>query len=197
MKKVLTAGIGGRSFVIDEDAYDELDRYLARFRSKVQMGLYNNEVMSDIEDRIADLFTEMLTGKGSVVTLEMVRAVTARLGMPDGEADYSGSETGYVNGMEDCNMGTTKKFFRDPDDKKLGGVCSGIAAYFDIDVLLVRILFVIFLFLGSSGFWIYVIFWLVAPLARTAAQKCEMRGWPVTVENMRKFSGKQNGYGNN
>ena len=66
--------------------------------------------------------------------------------------------------------------------------CSGIAQYLNIDTLLVRIIFVIALFMGSAGFWIYVILWIAAPLAETPAQKCEMYGLPVTAENLMKFS---------
>ena len=69
----------------------------------------------------------------------------------------------------------------------LGGVCSGLALYLDIDVVVVRVLFLIALICGTAGFWIYVIIWIVAPEARTAAEKCEMRGLPVTAENMRRF----------
>ena len=81
-----------------------------------------------------------------------------------------------------------KKLFRDPDNKSLGGVCSGLALYLIADVVLLRVLFVIALFMGGVGFWAYIIFWIVAPMAYTAAQKCEMRGLPVTAENLRKFS---------
>ena len=69
----------------------------------------------------------------------------------------------------------------------LGGVCSGLALYLDIDVVVVRVLFLIALICGTAGFWIYVIIWIVAPEARTAAEKCEMRGLPVSAENMRRF----------
>ena len=85
-------------------------------------------------------------------------------------------------------MEAKKKFYRDSDDKRLGGVCSGMAAYFNMDVLLLRIVAVVSLFFGGAGFWIYVIIWFVASLAVTPAQKCEMRGLPVTAENMNRFS---------
>ena len=185
MKKVLTVGIGRRSFIINEDAYAELDRYLEMFKSKVKMGVYTKEVMDDLEDRIADLFSESIRTSNEVVSMELVKNVISRLGMPDDEP--AGDYFSFSGNGESCER-ITKKFFRDPCDKKIGGVCSGIAAYLDIDVLLVRIVFIIALFIGTAGFWIYMIVWFVAPLAKTAAQRCEMRGLPVTVENMKKYS---------
>ena len=78
--------------------------------------------------------------------------------------------------------------FRDPDDKRIGGVCSGMSYYFDVDVTLVRVLFIIALIAGLSGFWIYVILWIAIPEATSAAAKCEMRGIPASAENMRRYS---------
>lgn len=80
-----------------------------------------------------------------------------------------------------------KKFFRDTDAGKLGGVCSGLSTYFNIDVTLVRIIFVIALLCGSAGFWAYLLIWLIAPAAKTPEEKCELRGLPPTPENLRKF----------
>lgn len=73
----------------------------------------------------------------------------------------------------------------------IGGVCSGLAAYFDIDTVLMRVIAVVALFLGSAGFWIYVILWIAVPKARTASEKLEMRGLPVTAENLRRYGGRR------
>jgi phage shock protein PspC (stress-responsive transcriptional regulator) len=81
-----------------------------------------------------------------------------------------------------------RKFFRDADGKKLAGVCSGLALYLNIDVSLIRILFLVVFFFGSAGGWVYLVLWIIAPEARTAAEKCEMRGIPPTAENIRRFS---------
>ena len=78
--------------------------------------------------------------------------------------------------------------FRDADGKKLAGVCSGLALYLNIDVSLIRILFLVVFFFGSAGGWVYLVLWIIAPEARTAAEKCEMRGIPPTAENIRRFS---------
>lgn len=84
-----------------------------------------------------------------------------------------------------------RRFFRDLDSNMLAGVCSGLAIYFNTDVVLVRILFIILLMAGTTGFWAYIIICIVAPAARTAEEKCLLRGLPLTEENLRMFSKKR------
>lgn len=184
MKKVITVGIGGRSFVIDEDAFQRLDAYLERFKEKVQMGYHTQEVIDEVEMRIAELFTEYLGPRQEVVNISIVNKVISQLGLPDGtDADKE-----FMSNENKTDSKPMKKFFRDPDNKTVGGVCSGLAAYLDIDVTLIRIIFLVALICGSLGFWIYVIFWIVAPMAQSASDKCEMRGLPITAENLKRFS---------
>ncbi|MDR0982420.1 MAG: PspC domain-containing protein [Culturomica sp.] len=182
MKKVMNVGIGGRSFILDEDAYHRLDMYLSNFRKKAGMGASTKEVIDELENRIAELLTEALSSRQEVVNLAMIERIVNHLGMPDGSDEFENGTT--------CNSEypRVKKFYRDPNHRVLGGVCSGLAAFFNIDTVLVRVIFFVALFMGSVGFWIYVILWVVAPLAHTAAQKCEMYGLPVTAENLRKYS---------
>ena len=186
MKKVINAGIGGRSFAMDEDAYAKLNKYLEAFRTKSKLGLQSKEVMDDLEERIAELLSENVTQYRNVVDIVLVERVIAQLGMPDGEP-YVEVGSDPISDIFSGNK-PSKKFYRNPDNKAIAGVCSGIASYLNIDTLLVRIIFVVALFMGSAGFWIYVILWIAAPLAETPAQKCEMYGLPVTAENLRKFS---------
>lgn len=189
MKKVVNAGIGGRSFAMDEDAYSKLKKYLNAFRTKSQMGIQSREVMEDLEERIAELFSENITQYRNVVDITAVERVIAQLGMPDGEP-YSEAGEDPISEIFSGNK-PTRKFYRNPCNKSIAGVCSGIAQYLNIDTLLVRIVFVVALFMGSAGFWFYVILWIAAPLAETPAQKCEMYGLPVTAENLMKFSSKK------
>lgn len=187
MKKVVNVGIGGRSFVIDEDAYQKLDKYLEKFRERTKMGVQTGDVMEDLEQRIAELFDESLRNGQEVVNLALVNKIIAQLGMPDGEA--ADDDFTSTTSKKDKTYGyAVKKLYRDPETRVLGGVCGGLALYTNVDVVLVRVLFIISLFMGGVGFWAYIIFWIVAPLATTAAQKCEMRGIPVTAENLRKYS---------
>ena len=111
--------------------------------------------------------------------------------MPDGSSFQEGNpaggdETGGTRPGWEQN--DNRKLFRDTDDRVIAGVGSGLAYYFNIDVALVRILLIVLFVTGTAGFWIYVILWIIAPKAETAVQKCQMRGLPVTAENMARFS---------
>ncbi len=186
MKKIVNVGIGGRSFAMDEDAYAKLKKYLNAFRCKSKVGLQGKEVMDDLEERIAELFAETVTQYRNVVDMLTVEKVIAQLGMPDGEP-YREDGNDPISDILSGNK-PSRKFYRNPFNKSIAGVCSGIAAYLNIDILLVRIVFIVALFMGSAGFWIYIILWIAAPLAETPAQKCELFGLPVTAENLMKFS---------
>ena len=190
MKTVTHVSLGGRSFILDEDAYKRLKLYFEHFRAKLSVPDYQKgEVMEEIEGRIAELFYQEV-GEGSrVVSLEVTERVIATLGMPDGSpednasASGAGSSTGWT-----FTQNPDKKLFRDMDGKYIGGVCSGLAQYFDVDVTLVRIIMLIALIFGSAGFWVYVILWIAVPAALTPAQKCQMHGIPVSAENMARFA---------
>ena len=181
MKKIVSAGIGGRSFSMEEDAYARLSSYLNEFRSRADMGTMTSEVMDDVEARISELLSAKIYTSKEAVTLAMVENIISQLGMPDGNAGTNESKN-------ERKMEGKKKFYRDPDTKAIGGVCSGLAAYFDVDVMIIRIIFIALLLAGTAGFWAYLILWMVAPLAKTSAQKCELRGLPVTADNMAKFT---------
>lgn len=196
MKQVLNVGIGGRSFVIDEDAFDRLSAYLDAFRSRTGMGYQTKEVMDDLEMRIAEIFSESLSSRQEVVDISLVERVIAQLGMPDGSTapgstGPAGSSTGeyWHSGRESRPV---RKLYRDKDHNVLGGVASGLACYFDVDVLVIRILFVCLFLFGSFGGWVYIILWIAVPAARTSAEKCRMHGLPVTAENMRRFYNSTN-----
>jgi phage shock protein PspC (stress-responsive transcriptional regulator) len=169
MEKVINVGIGGRSFVIDSDAYDKLDSYLHQFRSKISMG--NGQVMDvldDLECRIAALFSERLRERNrEVIDITLVDAAISQFGMPDGSKFvYDG-----YSPEEECNFAKSadngvRKLYRDPANKAIGGVCSGLANYLGLDITLVRALFVLGLIMGTASFWLYVIMWLIVPLDR-------------------------------
>lgn len=183
MKKTVNVAIGGCSFIIDEDAYIALDNYLDRFRTAMNDSAGGDDVMEELEGRIADLMKQKLVSR-EVVNLKIVEEIIAQIGYPEGYNE--GSETN-----NDENMNAPRKFFRDSEDKKIAGVCSGLALYLGIDVVFVRIIFLVALICGTAGFWAYIIFWVVAPETRTAVEKCELRGLPPTAENIRRFTTNQ------
>lgn len=187
MKRVVNVGIGGKSFVMDNDAYAKLGKYLDKFKNGAGMGMQSKEVMDDLEGRIAELFTDSLGAYKEVVDIELVNRVISQLGMPNGEpfVDTDDEQSGGASGNP---LNTPRKLYRDPQNKSIGGVCAGLAIYLNLDIALVRVIFVVCFFMGSASFWVYIILWIVAPLAKTASQKCEMYGLPVTAENIKIFS---------
>lgn len=198
MKKITNVAIGGKSFIISEEACGKLDSYLNSFESMLNLERGKPEVMEDLEERIAELFCEKASGPNSVVDTELVRSVIMQLGMPDGstpnpdaqqaEAETSSSaesdETSWIDGFKN------RRYYRDPDGKKIGGVCTGLSVYFDIDVTIVRIMAVILACCYGVGIGLYLLLWLLAPKAVTPVQKCELRGIPATAANMYKFNKK-------
>lgn len=187
MKKTFSVGLGGRNFIIDEDAYTALEKCLKKYEASLNEN--NRDVMEEIEIRIADLFRERLVSR-DVVDLKIVKEVTSQMGLPEIERNDTEerADRGYRNNANEGNGKAVRKFYRDTDDRKIGGVCSGIANYLDCDVTIVRIIALIFLICAGCGFWIYLAICIAAPSAYTAAEKCELRGLPCTVENLSRFT---------
>lgn len=183
MKKTINAAIGGCSFTIDEDAYNRLEEYLDSFMAGLDGSTGSKTAADELEIRIADLLKEKL-GKREVVDLGIVNAVLNQTGPVSTERKEREERSEYC----DENRERVRKFFRDRDGKKIAGVCSGLALYLNIDATIIRIIFLVAFICGAAGFWIYVVLWIVAPEARTAAEKCELRGIPATAENIRRFS---------
>ena len=221
MKKVQDASVGGRNFYFDQDAYERMEQYLKHFEERLQKSpssiLYEkDEVMSELESRIAELLTKEVGTGNRTVSIELVQRITEQLGMPDGVKEpadktegsssagsqeagkqtegQQGQEPGQGSGASDkqnAPVPPRKKMYRDIDEKAIGGVCSGLAAYFDIDVVLIRLIAVAALILGTAGFWIYIILMIVIPKAETPVQKSEMYGLPMTAENLARFATKK------
>jgi len=193
MKKVLNISLGNRSFAIEEDAYKRLREYLEHFRARLAASSgvpfpQNAEVMEDLESRISELFLQEVGTDGRVVDIRLVDRVTSQLGMPDGRPEQPQADCGTGS---DPDKSVRKKVYRDYDNKRIAGICAGLATYLDIDVVLARILMLVALIAGTAGFWIYVICWIAIPKAVTPTQKCEMYGLPVTAENLAKFANPQ------
>lgn len=184
MKKTLTINLNNIVFHIDDDAYELLHGYL----SDVERHLSEDEkreVMADIEARIAELFTEKLQKNKTVVNIEDVQDIINILGSPN---QYSDTEDADENTeSKKSEKRKSKHFYRDPDNAILGGVCAGVAAYFGWDVTWVRIFTIILTFLtGFNLAWVYLLVWIIAPKATTAAHRLEMQGEDVTVENIKE-----------
>lgn len=194
MKKTLTANISGTVFHIEEDAYDRLHRYLNTIRGQFTGTDGREEIMADIESRIAELFTERLDGRRQVVSIDDVEHVIGIMGQPEdyvmgegaSEEQRQKEQGGAQAGSAYTGPTAGKRFFRHPEDKWVGGVLGGLGTYLNIDPLILRLVYLIFLFLGF-GFVLYLILWIVVPKADSAADMLRMRGEPVNVENIKRM----------
>ena len=186
MNKTININLGGFFFHIDEIAFQKLRRYLdsiSRSLSDDPQG--KNEIISDIEARISELLSEKITDARQVVNENDIDEVIKIMGQPE---DYADAEEGYAKekySYRRTSNGPSKKLFRDGDDKFLGGVASGIAHYFNVDTVWIRLAFIL---LAFSGFSIitYIILWIVIPEAETTAEKLQMEGEAVNIDNIEK-----------
>ncbi len=184
MNKTLNINLGGLIFHIDEDAYRTLEHYLSVLKRQFANTEGGDEIVRDVEVRIAELFREKTTKAKEVISSADVEEVIGILGKPEDYLDAE-DETGAHRAYEEPVYTTRKRIFRDPDDRILGGVASGLAAYFNIDPLWMRILFVALIFAGF-GILFYFILWLVVPKASTTAEKLQMRGESVNISNIER-----------
>ncbi|PRY12695.1 phage shock protein C (PspC) family protein [Pontibacter ummariensis] len=272
MKKNINVNLQGVIFHIEEDGYEQLSRYLASIRTYFSNYEGHEEIVADIEARIAEIFAGRLTPGKQVITQEDVQYLIGRMGNvtdfeveepieaeipnpgPEAEYAYTSDTTGttgtagsrklyrdinrkviagvsagianYLNidtlwvrlffvlfvllGVISAGVSTAtgiilylvlwiampqsdqlpetsvKKLFRDPEDKKLGGVASGIAKYFGVDVAVIRILFLVSIFLGGFGVILYIVLWIAMPEAVTLTERMQMQGDPVTLSGIER-----------
>ncbi len=184
MKKAIKINLSGIIFHIDEDAYEKLKTYLDTISRHFSNKQESKEIIDDIEARIAELFQERITDETQVITLSIVDEVIDIMGNPEDIAD-TGEEAESQRTFHET-YSRSRRLYRDPENSVIGGVCGGLAAYFNVDPVIFRLLFVIFFFAGGASILVYVILWIVLPRAETAAQKLEMRGEKVNVSNLEK-----------
>ncbi len=190
MNKTVSINLAGIIFNIDDHAYSKLKNYLDTIEGYFTEADGKREIMSDIEARLAEMFQEKLSKGRMVVSLEDVNEAIGILGEPeaylDGEESTAGTESKEEERTYSSDTNRTKRLFRDPDQRVFGGVCSGIGHYFGIDPVILRVIFVLsFIFFGT-GVLVYLILWLVIPKAVTTADKLQMKGEPVTVDNIKR-----------
>jgi len=182
MNKTVTVSIGGIVFHIDENAYEMFRKYLESIRSHFTSSEGRDEIMQDIESRVAEMFQERIKDSKQVITVEDVEEVTTVMGKPEQFSDND-EETAY---SQPAGPPVKRRLFRDPDDKLLGGVASGIASFFDVDAVWIRLVWALLFFVGGSGLLIYIILWIIIPEAKTAADKLQMKGEQVNVSNIER-----------
>ncbi|MCT8340923.1 PspC domain-containing protein [Flavobacteriaceae bacterium TK19130] len=190
MKKTVNINLAGTFFHIDEDAYAKLSRYLDAIRKSLTDPKGSDEIMRDIEARIAELFNEKIQSQSQVISIKELDEVIAVMGQPE---DYMVDEEMFedepVKEQRARRQSGHKQLFRDIDNKFIAGVSSGLSHYLGIDAIWVRLLWILLTFL-SSGFFIiiYILFWILVPAAVTTSDKLKMTGEPVNISNIeRKF----------
>lgn len=186
MNKTISINLGGFFFHIDEDAYQKLSRYFdAVKRSLSPDG--RDEIMKDIESRIAELFQERIQNEKQVIGLAEIDTVIGIMGQPedykidDEKSTYQSSSSSSTNFYY-----PSKRLYRDKENGMLGGVMAGLGHYLGIDTLWLRIIMVILFFGFGTGLFVYIVLWILVPEAVTTTQKLEMKGEPITISNIEK-----------
>lgn len=185
MNKTVNINLAGTFFHIDENAFERLNRYLDSVRKSLSNDAGADEIMKDIEARIAELFSEKINNSNQVVTLREVEEVIAVMGQPE---DYSVDEEIFDDQpKQEKQQKSPKQLFRDPDDKYISGVSSGLGHYLGIDAVWVRLLWILLSVFSSGTFiLIYIVLWIIVPEASSVADKLKMKGQPVNVSNIEK-----------
>ena len=181
MNKTIIININGIVFHIEEDAYEILRSYMTEVKRHFAYSSDNEEIVQDIENRLAEMFTERLTEQSKQVIVQQdVVDITARMGnVNDFDVEFDDEHFG---GMRTAH----RSLFRDPEDRMIGGVCSGLGHYFDIEAKWVRLIAVLATILWGTGLIVYLILWMVTPRAKTRADRMAMKGEPINLQNFKR-----------
>lgn len=186
MNKTVNINLAGTFFHIDEGAFGKLQRYLAAIKKSLSDPQGTDEIIKDIEARIAELFTEKLESSTQVVTVKELDEVIAVMGQPE---DYMVDEEIFEDAPKRSRRSRSshKQLFRDVDNKVVAGVSSGLGYYLGIDTVWVR-LFWVLLCIFSSGIFIliYILLWIIVPAAVSTSEKLKMQGDAINISNIEK-----------
>ncbi len=179
MKETIKINLNNQLFDLDHDAYDRLKAYLDSLKKKFRKDpIEAEEILQDIESRIAEILQQKLNKNKQVLTLADIEEIIDLIGSaeemetPEDESDsHTEQNTSYQQGQK-----YSKRLYRDPYNSVISGVCSGIAAYLGIDPVWIRLLFVLLVFLKLSGVLIYIILWVVLQPAYTTIERLQMHG---------------------
>lgn len=189
MNKTVTINISGIIFHIEEDAFEKLSKYLSTINGYFSKADGGNEIMNDIEARIAEMLQSKTSAIKQVVLMSDVDFVMDSMGKPEefaGEASENTNFSNESNENYDSNSSEPlkKRLYRDGDSKVLGGVCSGIGHYFGIDSVWLRIALLLMFFFAGTGFLLYIILWIAIPEAKTTTERLAMKGEKADVNNI-------------
>lgn len=180
MNKVITINLGGQAYQLEEAGYALLQSYLKEASAKLDSDPDKDEIINDLEQAIAEKFNRLFNGGKNVVTAKEAEAVIEEMGPVEGNAKKAGETE---NGSKENLKG--KRLFRIKEGKVIAGVCTGLAAYFEIDVVIIRIIFVL-LGLLTHGIMIlvYIVMMIVIPKADSSAKLAAAYGDPLTAQEL-------------
>ncbi len=182
MNKTISVNLGGRNFFIEEQAYNKLNAYLNAIKLRFAQYPGSEEIVSDMEGRIGEKFSEKYQNTPQAVISEAdVDSLIVELGSVE---DIAGEEGDKDGSKKSQSTFSGKRLMRNGDDKIIAGVCSGLAAYFDIDPFIFRIIFGVLIFAWGTIIPIYLLLWLIMPEAKTVTEKMQMRGEPVNLNSI-------------
>lgn len=185
MNKTIIININGIVFHIEENAYEILKSYMTDVQRHFMGSADSLEITTDIENRIAEMFNEILLKEGKQVIIEQdVKSVVEQMGsVADFESVEDGSAGTIHSGMLPASQ--PRRLFRDPDDHLVAGVCSGIANYFDFNSVWLRLAFAVLVAFGGTGLILYIILWIVVPKAKTRADRMAMKGQRLNLQGFK------------
>jgi len=185
MNKTVNINLAGTFFHIDEDAYQKLQRYLEAIKRSFTDSQGRNEIIADIETRIAELFNERVENDKQVVSIKEVEQVITIMGQPE---DYMVDEEIFEDEPKrtysTSRTNSTRKLYRDTENAYIGGVSAGLSHYFGIEVLWIRLIWVLLFFGAGTGVLVYILLWILMPAAETTSEKLAMSGKPVNITNI-------------
>ena len=206
MKEIEKISISGIAFTIETDALESLSNYMDSLRNYYKNVVGNEEIVADVEERIAELLVEK-GGKERVINSADIQYVITVLGTPEELADAEGRTEREDNAARDraCKDDNVKKrLYRDLGNNVLGGVCAGLAKYANTSPIWIRIVLVVAVLFGSSVFFGhtlasiliigYIVLWIAVPPAKTVAQRCSMDGIDPGLDGINDYKWKR---GNN
>lgn len=192
MNKIFDINLGGIPFQIDDNAYEVLTAYLTTLKNHFAHTIGYEEILNDIENRLAEMFSEKIKNGSRIISIADVEEATTSMGKPE-QIDEN------VNTKQEQTQQKTKethqqtneywyrrRLYRNADDKILGGVCSGLGATLGIDKVWIRLAFACSILLLGTGALLYIILWIIIPEAKSATEKLEMQGEPINIHSIGK-----------
>lgn len=190
MNKIISINLKGLVFQVEEEAFEQLQKYLEQLNRHFANEESRLEIIDDIESRIAEMMQEILETKAAITGAD-VEEIIATMGNPsdfgiDEEEKKDEKTSNEKQAYSSPTGNVPKRFMRDTENSVLGGVCSGAGHYFGVEPLWIRLIFLFLLFALGTGIFFYIVLWIIIPEAKTPSDRLQMKGEPVNVDTIEK-----------